>query len=456
MTRNPALLVALSFVGGAVIIAGTIWVPLITSVIVFPAAIAYCLVHWRNWRTGQGALGGATVLIALAGVIAYLVGSIRLADQAPYANEIPEQQWLLYLWAGLAAAIGIALGTGIRHRSDNRWPQISLTHSTRTYPAWAIVVPTVTGLTIAWINFLTSEIPLLAESVNAARHSSSTAALAQWSFASYPTLEFVIIAAVALPLRRFPRWARITIIALSVGTLILTGSRSFLVFPILAIAFLLIESLRPRIVTIAGVTAALAIVVGLAGQLRSIASGTGANLIDNAQKWGYGPFGTLLAPLQVGPHVFAAVQEVIPTSIPFQHGVFFLRDFPKLSAGVEADYWIAGTVLGRDTTATGGLPPTLLGGFYIDWGLAGAVLGSLIVFALLSALRPRRVRWSRSQPATIAYSIFAAYALVSLYSYISLNVGIVMMLLWCAFLAIARPADARWRSILRRRRAPNP
>lgn len=452
MLPSPARLL-LSLLVGAVVAAGAVWAPLVTSIIVFPAAIAFCAVRWKSWRVGQTPIGGAPALIFVAGVVAYVIGSVRLADEAPYANGIPEQQWTLYLWAGLAAALGIAAGAWVRlARPCGIPPRWTPTRPTRTYPAWAVLTPTTVGLIIAWINFVTGDIPLLADSINEARRSSSGAVLAQWSFASYPTLEFVIVAAVLLPVRRFPLWARITVVAASTGTLLLTGSRSFLVFPIIAIAFAVIESRRPRLVTIAGLSAALVVVVGVAGQLRSIASGTGANLVDNAEKWGYGPFAALLSPLQVGPHVFAAVQKVIPDSIPFQNGVFFLRDFPKLSAGAEADYWIAGTVLGRDTAMTGGLPPTLLGGFYIDWGPPGAIVGTLLVFVALMLLRPARVPSRRSQPTTIAYALVCAYVLTSFYSYISLNVGFIMMLLWCLFLPIARWADGAWCAARRRRR----
>lgn len=449
--KSPSLLPLGIGVVLVLVIVGTLFAPLITAVVAFPALAVVAGLEWSKWRSENALIGGAPVLVYFTGCAAYVIGTIRLADEAPYANDIPEQQWLLYLWAGLSAAAGLLAGALLR--SSYRYA-IGLDArpraAGRSFPAWVIVVPFLTGMTITWVNFLTGRIPLLAESINEARRVPGDAILQQWSFAAYPTLEFVIIAAAVLPLRRVARWMRIVLIVLCLGTLVLTGSRSFLVFPIVALAFLFIESIRPRLTLILGVGAGLAILVGLSGQLRSIASGTGANLVSNAERWGYGPFATILSPLQVGPHVFAAVQERIPSEIPFQNGVFFLRDFPKLSAGQEADYWVAEAVLGRDTAATGGLPPTVLGGFFIDWGLPGAVIGATVLFFLLAFLRPGRSPLRRSQPAVIAYGILCAYALTSFYSYVSLNVGIIMMLLWCVFLTLGRRADA-W--LRHRRRA---
>lgn len=425
-----------------VVLAGLLFAPAVTAWVVLPMLAVFALVSWRRWRAGASPWGGAPVLIFFAGCAAYLIGSIRLADEAPYANEITALQWTLYAWAALAAAAAMAAGTAIRvrwlPRRRSRDPI-----AVGSIPRWAILTAAAVGLGVTWINFLTGRIPLLAESINEARKAASDAVLIKWSFLSYPTLEFVIIAAAALPIRRFPMWARLTLIGVSTVTLVLTGSRSFLAFPLLALVFIVIEWKRPRLLTIAVVGAVLVFIVAAAGQVRAFASGTGDNTISNSEKWGYGPpfASAVLANLQVGPHVFSAVQHVIPDEIPYQHGTFVLRDFPLIGAGMEADYWVTET-LGRDSATTGGLPPTLLGGFYIDWGPVGSVVGTALVFLLLILLRPRATALLRSPPRVVAYSILCAYVVTSFYSYVSLNVGVITMLLWCVAMAAARRVDA--------------
>lgn len=455
-SATPRRWLALAVTYALAVAVATALAPLIAGWILVPSLAVFSVFSWRAWRAGSSPFGGAPILIYFAGCAAYIVGSVRLADEAPYANEIPEQQWLLYLWAALAAAIALALGLLLQSKLDNFPVLAHTTFSSRsvTFPAWALYLPAAVGLGVTWVNFLTGRIPLLSDSINVARREGTDALLSDWSFASYPTLEFVIIAAAVLPLRNVSHLARIAVLAVSVSTLVLTGSRSFLVFPIVALALIFIESKRPRLVLVVATAAVLALLVAIAGQLRSFASGTGDNVISNAEKWGYGPIFTssILSNLQVGPHVFAAVQAVIPSEIPFQQGVFFLRDFPKLSAGTEADYWITETVLKRDSEANGGLPPTILGGFYVDWGFIGAVVGIAVVFLALGLLRPRPLALFRSQPRTIAYAIISTYVLTAYYSYISLNVGLIMMLLWCVFLTIARRAEA-WRVRITRRRA---
>lgn len=414
--------------------------PAPTAWVIIPLLAAISVVSWRPWRENASPWGGAPVLIYFAGCAAYLIGSVRLADQAPYSDEITDLQWKLYAWTAIAAALAMAVGVLVR----SRWQKTQrVSTQAGTIPAWAILTAAGVGLTVTWINFLTGRIPLFEESINEARKAGSDALLGKFSFLSYPTLEFVIIAAAALPIRRFPLWGRVALISVCVVSLVLTGSRSFLAFPIIALAFIFIEWKRPRLLTIAAIGAVLVFVVASAGQLRAFASGTGDNTISNAQKWGYGPpfTSSVLSNLQVGPHVFSAVQEVIPKDVPFQMGTFFLRDFPLIGAGMEADYWVTET-LGRDSLITGGLPPTLLGGFYVDWGPTGSVMGTAIVFLLLAMLRPKPRPLLRAPPRVVAYGILCAYVVTSFYSYISLNVGIVTMFLWCVAMTIARRLDS--------------
>jgi oligosaccharide repeat unit polymerase len=423
----------LLFVCAIIVVGGTLVAlnsPVALSSIAIVGVALFLVWQWIPWSTGTGRHGGTPTFVYLAGIAIYAAGSVQLAQEAIYSSSIPSLQWVIYLCAAMLSGALLILGNHLRARRLADGPISG--HA--PYAAWVLWIAFAVGLGVSWVNFATGNVPLFAESINTARKEGVGGALASVSFFGYPSLQFVILAALLIPFSGVGRKSKFVLVALSVGTLLMTGSRSFLVLPLVALLCFYIESKRPKLKVIVVLSVGLVLAVALTGQLRAIGSGTEGNLAINSERYGYGSgaFSSVFSNLQPGPRVFSSVIEAVPRVVPHQTGTYFLRDFPGLvNPGQKSDYWVTDAIMGRDSSQIGGLPPTMLGGLYIDWGFAGALIGSGVVFFILSYWRPRSMSFGNAKIANLVYGFFAAYVITSFYSYLSLKVSVVMVFVWC-------------------------
>lgn len=390
------------------------------------------LLCWGSWVRDASEIGGAPILILLSGAVIYGLGSLQLSTRAIYSNTISESQWELYGISLCVAAVGLAWGSYFHSASIRTFRSRPCP---RSYRNVTLGLCWVFGMCIAWVNFATGSIPLLEDSINVARKSGVGGALSQFNFAGYASLQFFIIAAFVMTdmYRASIKWL---LVCSAVATLLLTGSRSFLIFVVLAIFVVYCESRRPSLIAVVGLVAGLGVAFSVIGLVRADHSGESAEIALNSDRYGYGtgPLSDLFVNLQPGPRVLSVVLERVPEFVPFQRGLFALRDLPYSGLGGTADHWVTDVVMERTSAAIGGLPPTLLGGLYIDWGYAGVYLGVFLIFAFLAWFRPIPARLGAGSVHTVAYSIACAYLFTSFYSYISFKGSILVMLGWCLVL----------------------
>ncbi len=396
------------------------------------------LLGWRKWSAGRPAIGGAPALLFVSGVVVYVAGSIQLGSEIIYGGSISAQQWFLYAVSACAAVIGIALGRlSLRRRSDaelgaeaNRTPL--------EYGSFPLILAFVVGMGVIWVNFATGSIPLLSDSINEARKEGVGGVLASYSWLGFSLAQFVIIAGFSLRFRGLRGWIKCSMIFVSIGSLVLTGSRSFLVLPVLALLITVVEFKRPRLWTVVASSLTFLSVVSVLGSIRGGISGESSDLAVNAERFGYGTgvMASVLSTLQPGPGVLAATLETVPSVVPFQNGAFALRDFPYLIGGQKADYWVTTVILGRDADTVGGLPPTLIGGLYIDFGIVGVVMGIVAVFYFVCRFQPKRVG-APVGAGFVTYSFLVAYLVTTFYSYLSFKINTVVVLVMLGLVALS-------------------
>lgn len=418
-------------------------------------AIGLCLLlgSWVIWSRGGSTIGGTPTFVMLAGVAVYIVGSLQFGTEFIYAGEIREDQWLVY---GISVCVGFAaLGAGFALRQAR---QLRSDPAAETQPGplheyalWPTALAFAVGTGVIWTNFLTGQIPLLSESINDARKEGVGGALASISYVGYSLTQFAFMAAIVLPLRGLRTSHRMTIVAITGSSLFLTGSRAFLVLPVLALLCLLIERRRPRLWIVLASAAAITAIVAFLGVSRAGSSGQSGNLAVNSERFGYGDgaFGAILSTLQPGPGVLSTVLTTVPQVVPHQYGAFALRDLPGVIGGEKSDYWVTTMIMGRDSQAIGGLPPTMIGGFYIDFGMLGVILGVFACFFLLAWWQPIQ-RTSRVTLSQFAYCFFGAYVITSYYSYLSLKVNTILFLFMIIVTLFASRGRVKNRAIVER------
>ncbi|MFC9760538.1 O-antigen polymerase [Rhodococcus jostii] len=420
ITLQPAYLIALIAVGSCFLL----------------------IAKWGSWTRSASNVGGAPVVVLVSGVVIYLLGSIQLAPNAIYSNSIERQQWILYIAALVLAIVAVILGSAAR-RKDSRIVEPTL-FTKATYQRFPLLLAAATGLVVTWTNFSTGTIPLFESSVNQARKVGVGGVLSTLNFFGFATLQFVMIALMMVPFAGISKPLKYSILIISGTTLVFTGSRSFLIFVAIALFVAYLESARPAFIKMIGIALTLGAIFIIAGSVRSAVSGQSYEVEQNSERLGYGSGyqAEVYTNLQPGPRVFAHTQTVIPDSIPYQHGAFILRDMPFIGMGQTSDRWVTDHVMGRDPSSIGGLPPTILGGFYIDWGYAGVAVGVGFLFFSLAYFRPRARALGQCLTTNMSYAIFAAYLFTSFYSYISLKGSIVVLFMWTVLLGVFRSRQA--------------
>ena len=277
-------------------------------------------------------------------------------------------------------------------------------------------------LAISFLNLITGEIIALSANVTSSRFSGDYGVAGRAWPVVLGALEasFALHAVLLARRRRFEDLIFCVMISL---VFVATASRSFALIAFAAIAIVYLERRRPPLWLVTVALATGITVAGSIGYLR-VSSEFGAATVNQSlvdRELPTGPVGQTLSNLATGPWVLSTTLHDVPERVPFQHGVFFLRDGLNLldSSVVRSDRWVTESILERDTSTNGGMPPTLVGGLYLDFGYAGIGVGLFAVGFATVVLYPVASR--RGLPGRLQYCLWCAYLLTSLYSYLSLK-----------------------------------
>ena len=153
---------------------------------------------------------------------------------------------------------------------------------------------------------------------------------------------------------------------------ILLGFRSALVNPILIIFFMKNKKKEIPIVKMFGVAVVLFIFVGVYGAIRS---GSGESSVVS-----------IIRELKVSSVNINYIVATFPKRVKYQHGMTYLLDIITLfSNKVEGNTTWLKNVLGLKFSG-GGVTPTIIGEFYINWGLPGVLIGMTASGALFKRI----------------------------------------------------------------------
>ncbi|OJX65178.1 MAG: hypothetical protein BGO95_06950 [Micrococcales bacterium 73-13] len=373
-------------------------------------------------NSSRGFAGGLAIVFATV-VLLYVYGMVP--RQYPVFDVNPTAAtWMVLLVGTFALLLGLLLGSLGASRSPER------RHSVRDAGDSLLFALGLLAVLLSAVNYVTGDIPLLSGDVNGARINGNYGALGRIWPLILPVLQVTIIVTlikwISGTIRR--RWFLLALLA--TFCLLLTGSRSLLLMGVVAGAILYIELRRPRLVWILVVAAAGLVALGAFGSIRTLASG-GADVATaflterNLEGWG----GSTDLALQTGPRVAALAIDA--TNGQPLGGQILLGDIGNFfNSSVERSDRLVTQLLGRDPDVLGGLPPTLFGGFFLDFGWVGLVLSSVIFGVALTVSRRLMFR-TLSIATTVWFGYLAAYALVSVYSYVSIRPS------WLVVLAVS-------------------
>lgn len=393
------------------------------AALVLLSLVALRSAHFRN-AVGPGVLFAASALGA-SFFLGLTSGDLRVIE-----NEI--RVATLFAVGVAAVLLGAFARVALR-------PVPSLR---RVQPFSALDNATVRGvalgmLGLAAVNMATGTVPLLAGNVDEARFSGQGGVISPVFVYVIGGLQWVLLVSLVTWLlkRERPKGSAWWILVAALALLFMLAARSFFVSVGLAaiVAAVMLGRLRLRTVFAIGVIGLVALAV--AGQARVAGSDPTGESRQVLEQRGYGGIrGTIVLSSTTGPWVFGQTLDRVPGAVPFQRGQFALRDLkaqtPLQPFGdvQRSDLWVTQEVLRRDNDY--GMPPTLVGGLYIDFGVPGIVLGCLLVGYVLAAL----FGWA-AQRATVGaialYGYASGYVALAAYSYLSIKPLTLTVLLLC-------------------------
>lgn len=229
---------------------------------------------------------------------------------------------------------------------------------------------------------------------------------------------------------------RTQILMLSAGSLLLfsTGWRNT-VFAFIVVAILIwyyTRGIRAAHVVAAGVIAVLG-VIGV-GLYRVYSSGITSYRTYQLLVSG-DVLGAITAYLQTYADAFgrnlAAVFQVVPTTLPYQYGETLIWNFLALTPGHvrEPFDFVLKNAAGQGFEG-GGLPPTLIGEWFINFGWIGIVAGMAATGATVAVAHSRMITTTR-------YSHFVVAIIVGYYAFVAVRGGIGNVLLTATWLSLA-------------------
>lgn len=209
-----------------------------------------------------------------------------------------------------------------------------------------------------------------------------------------------------------------------------------------------VKHLRVRWLVALGLVAVL--VISLAGYYRIYAGGRAEFLLTNNDYTGVprvlGPVSPGLLAIRNGPGTLALIEEVYPAHEPYMYGKFSVMSVLTLLPGDQPlpGHVLTATLFGREIADMGGTAPSVLGGFYVDGGFIGILVGMLVTGMTLG-LSYQAVRYRRTATSIAIYAALLSNYLLWLYGNFLTNPTIlwVLFVLW-AILAPATRPDISW------------
>jgi oligosaccharide repeat unit polymerase len=294
----------------------------------------------------------------------------------------------------------------------------------------ALTTIVIAGIVAGIANYATGTIPLLQANIDSARFASDDGLFGRAWPLIIAALQISIVCAATNAIRN--RWNRLSasLAIFSLIILVLSGARALIGIPLIAVAFIYIELRRPSILKVLGALLAGLMLFGIAGRLRLGTAVTPDAEVYLKSRGLDGWFGSLDLSLQTGPRVFTRVAN---TGIHANGSFLFgdLGSFLKLGFSLSDRY--VNEILQAGSAQLGGLPPTLFGGFYLDWGWPGVVIMSILLGVVCAAT----FAWAKRRPGLGSYlwfGYFAAYLVTSSYSYISAKPTWIVVLLVAVFI----------------------
>jgi hypothetical protein len=398
------------------------------------------LLQWNEWRKSGSRWGGALLLYPAVFVIAYTLGSLKLGNRGALGVDPDAAQWWLYVLGLCMFLLGACLTS--THSPSFVAPRFEPRSSRFARLAG------LGGLGLACINFATGGITALSSNVNAARFGENSALLGPATGIIVGVEQFaVVVLVLERRLRRKeglnPKAFDSLLIFMIMLSLLGTGSRTFLILPLVAIVLAwlethIVKSLTVLVIVVLGF-------VGMTGYnyVRQQQSGTSEALdaaLDESGLSNY-PLASGLLSLQIGPRVFQVSREVIPQSVDYQRGDFFMADGAVItrSGSKPSDFFTTTVITGRSYAMVGGSPPTVLGGLYIDGGIP-LIAGGMFILGFIT----RRMRDGYLNKPTIyaaaAYGYWGTWMMHSVYNYVSFKPMVLTFLALCAVGAmVSRP-----------------
>lgn len=419
--------------------APSFYIPIGIVVILFPAF----LIHWDRWRKRGSKFGGALLIYPAAFIVCFTLGSLKLGDRGALGVDPDATQWWLY---GVGV-IAFMLGACLTVSKSPRFGPVDLDPA----PAATGRFFGLAGLGLASVNYATGGIPMLSGNVNALRFGENDAAFG-------PLTGFIVgMEQFGLVVLLLERWSRIRkgdrksgfdalLILLLVTSLFASGSRTFLILPLIAYALARLEAHVVKAMTVLVV-----VVIGFTAltgynYVRQQQSGTAealdAALVENGLA-DY-PLASGILSLQIGPRVFQMSRDKIPEQLDFQYGQFFLADASIIlrTGKPSSDHFTTTEVTGRSYAKVGGSPPTVLGGLYIDGGVPLLIGGMFLLGFFTRKFRDNYLQNPNLYTAA-AYGFWGAWMIHSIYNYVSLKPMVLTFLALALFGSIRTKKRAR-------------
>lgn len=374
------------------------------------------------------------------GVLFVLYFSLGSSNVGAYSGiRVQDWQWFLYglaLFSFVAGSWFVSLSARASTKSQWQSPQITPRYlqKVRTWRNALFVV----GFIAVAVQAGTAGMPLLDARV--ARLTLPLVFGRAWPYLFETLTVAVVLACTILFIAGdSPRGQRIfdwLILLASLGMLTLFAARSLFV-PGIVVSLVLYRCYRRRLplrrLLMAGVV--VLVVISLFGAWRSERSELRPHVQRELARVGVGGqyFWVMswYPSFLNGPHVLAWTLKRVPTDIPFQDGKFFLGDVLTLLPGkqLQPGYWVTTNIMERSAIAytasgvdigPGSVPPSIVGGLWIDGGVPAVLIGCFLLGALLQWLYGRAL--SGRQPwVVVLYGLVLAFALLSLYSFLYLK-----------------------------------
>jgi oligosaccharide repeat unit polymerase len=334
------------------------------------------------------------VAFPLLYALVYGLGALELAS---WEEVIPREDFSLYFLGLLAYFLGVLVSRPlVRARTDAPAPVAAAGSE-------LLLIILLFGVTflVAVMVFAKAGNPLFAPDFENAR-TRVVIEVGGWAYYLYRTIAVALIILLAAWYRTDAegRFTVALLIGVAVFLILSGGYRSHLLVPLVTVVVFRHYFYRPippaALLAIAGAT--LGFLVGF-GAFRMVGAGE-----ELGAEFGR----KLFVEIQNPAFALARIQEYFPWTYDHFNGLYLLRGFLALLPGEQvAIGLILKEMLGLHY-AGGGFAPSILGGFYIDFGVRGVFFGMMACGVVLGWAY-RRMIASRKFYDTLIYAYLLAY-----------------------------------------------